>query len=170
LTAIQATVVESMWRETGHVVESVLDPAGRVVAAGLATESSLPLFGPLARLPEPGRGAACLLRHRLTSLRYLRSDIHTCVLRDAGLALPEAHIIDLLWRGATIAPSQSGWVAALVGKGWVAPSDPPVLSGDGQVRRSGIEEETNRRIQAVMDLVAAEDVRALVDGLPQFPG
>jgi hypothetical protein len=170
LTAIQAQVVAEMWGSGRDTMRTVLRVAGSMVAAALDMEGTLPLFGPLARLGDPAGADVYVLHHRLTALRYLRSDIHVRALRSAGLDLPVAQVVDAAWRGVEIAQWLEGHLPGAHSAGWLRTVDAPVLTEAGRRRRQEIEDATNIDVAAVLARVPAGQLRAFVTSLPKLPG
>jgi len=155
-----------LWGSDTDTVAALLGSAGSAVIAARAVEAGLPLFGPLVRLNEPGRGDPYRLHHRLTMLRYLRSDVHVAVLADEGLSPRDARVVDALWRGA---PSERSYLDhSLQDDGWID-STGTALTALGRRRRDAIEVGTNRRIGAALNDASPDQVAALCDLLPRLP-
>ena len=157
-TKLQVEVTRALWHGDLPTVRSILPIAGAVVAEARSIAVELPLFGPLAGLAEPEEGQAYLLHHRLTLLRYLRSDLHVAELAAEGLAPPAAQVVDALWQGHQPPGTYD------VPEGWVA-ADGTALTADGRRRRALVEERTNERMDG---LLASVDAPAFVGSLSRL--
>ena len=115
------------------------------------------------RLPPPP-DPHLRLHHRLTTIRYARSQAHVRAWRSEGLDAEQASSMTLMWRGGQ--PEGSAGLDALEARGLTEEGE---LTLAGRRLRQRIEEETNRSMRPVFEL--GDDHReGLLTALAGLPG
>jgi Helix-turn-helix family len=144
LIRLRGSVAHELWSDIHDIVDSALElssPARDVITDHFLVASAH------RALPEPEE--ECLrLHHRLTTLRYVRTQAHIDAWRERHMTPQQIVAMTRLWHGeqsddrpALLALSERGWVDEDLAK--LAPS--------GLAEREAIEADTNAGVEPVFD-------------------
>lgn len=166
LVPILETILEARARAAGELWSDApsFGPASELVERVLTLiPAGFELATSHRRLPPPP-DPHLRLHHRLTTIRYARSQAHVRAWRSEGLDADQVSSMTLMWREGE--PEWSAGLDALEARGLTEEGE---LTLAGRRLRQRIEEETNRSMRPVFEL--GDDHReGLLTALAGLPG